>query len=145
MLEVRGGILKRHVFLLTFIMLSIFMIVGCNETAVYEESVTPAIYRKISAAEAYEMMAIETEFIILDVRSIEEYHEKRLDGAVLIPDYEILDRAELELSDKNAFILVYCGSGRRSEKAATELVKLGYTNVYDFGGINDWPYEVVSS
>ena len=70
--------------------------------------------------------------------------EQRLEGAILIPDYEIRIRAEKELPDKNAIILIYCRSGRRSELAAVELVNLGYTNVYDFGGIIDWPYETVS-
>jgi len=102
------------------------------------------VYRKISASEAREMMETTAGFILLDVRTDEEFEEIRLNGAVLIPDYEILERAEAELPDKNALILIYCRRGRRSEIAARELAEMGYTNVYDFGGINDWPYETVS-
>lgn len=106
--------------------------------------VVTAEYHKISAAEAQEMIAESEEFILLDVRTDEEFREKRIDGAVLIPDYEIQERAETELPDKEALILIYCRSGRRSAAAANELVNMGYTNVYDFGGIIDWPYDTVS-
>lgn len=117
---------------------------GCQSTIVpADEPAPPAIYRKISAAEAYALMA-EEEAIILDVRTEEEYRELRIAGAVLIPDYEINDRAALELPDLHSLILVYCRSGRRSENAANVLVNMGYTNVHDFGGIMDWPYETVS-
>ena len=99
-------------------------------------------YRKISAAEAKEMM--NGEYILLDVRTEEEFKEERIEGAILIPDYEIGERVETELPDKDALILVYCRSGRRSALAANELAEIGYTNVYDFGGIIDWPYDTVS-
>ena len=81
--------------------------------------------------------------VLLDVRTREEYDEGHIPGAILIPEYEIAQRAESELSDKNQLILVYCRSGRRSKIASEELVNLGYTNVKEFGGIIDWPYEVV--
>ena len=68
---------------------------------------------------------------------------RHIEDAILIPEYEIANRAEKELPDKDALILVYCRSGRRSKIASDELVKLGYTNVKEFGGIIDWPYEVV--
>ncbi|MCL2815637.1 MAG: stalk domain-containing protein [Oscillospiraceae bacterium] len=103
-----------------------------------------AVYRKISAAEAHQMMVSADNFILLDVRTEEEYRNQRIEGAILIPDYEIAAKAESKLPDKNAVILVYCGSGRRSESAARELVGLGYTNVYDFGAISSWPYGTVS-
>ncbi len=70
-----------------------------------------------------------------------EYKKKHIKDATLIPDTEIAIRAVAELPDKSAVILVYCRSGRRSESAAKALVKLGYTGVYDFGGIVDWPYK----
>ena len=101
-------------------------------------------YQKISAGEAYEMIRVTDEYILLDVRTDEEYKEKHIKGAVLIPDDEIGSRAETELPDKNALILIYCRSGRRSANAANELIGMGYTNVYDFGGIIDWPYDTVS-
>lgn len=103
-----------------------------------------AVYRKITAEEAQDRMQSVENFILLDVRTDEEYKEQRIDGAVLIPDTEIAERAEKELPDKNALILVYCRSGRRSALAANELVNQGYTNVYDFGGIIDWPYDTVN-
>ena len=95
----------------------------------------------ITAEEAKKIMDTEKDYIILDVRTQEEFDEKHIPGAVLIPDYEITDKAEDILTDKNQLILVYCRSGRRSKLAAEELVKLGYTNIKEFGGIIDWPYE----
>ena len=108
------------------------------------ENSSKAVYHKISAKEAKEMMDSTENYIILDVRTDTEYKDKHIDGAILIPDYEIKDRAESELPDKNAVILVYCRSGNRSRGASNALVDMGYTNVYDFGGINDWPYDTVS-
>ena len=108
------------------------------------ENSSQAVYRKISAEEARHMMESEAQYIILDVRTDEEYYERRIPGAILIPDYEIVSRAKSELPDKSAHIFIYCRSGRRSANAANELVKMGYTNVYDFGGIIDWPYETVN-
>ena len=108
------------------------------------ENVVEAVYRKISSEEARRIMESTDDFILLDVRTDEEYKENRIDGAILIPDYEIAERAGLELPDKNAIILIYCRSGRRSANAAKNLVGMGYTNIYDFGGIIDWPYETIS-
>jgi len=119
---------------------------SCGSIDTPLEPLTPAepVYRKISGAEAREIMDTTADFILLDVRTDEEFAEKRIDGSILIPDYEIADRAELELSDKHALILIYCRRGRRSALAANELVDLGYTNVYDFGGLEDWEFETVS-
>ena len=103
---------------------------------------TEAIYHKIEPGIAKKMME-ESSVIILDVRTSEEYNEGHIPGAILIPDYEILETAEEILKDKNQTILVYCRSGNRSRKAANNLLYLGYQNVYDFGGIIDWPYEIV--
>lgn len=102
-----------------------------------------AEYRKITSEQAYEMMNSDKDYILLDVRTQEEYDEIRIDGALLIPDFEITDKAAQMLPDTDAVILVYCRSGRRSEGAAKKLVEMGYTNIYDFGGIIDWPYETV--
>jgi len=101
-------------------------------------------YKKISAEDAYRIMQNTNDYILLDVRTDEEFMEKHIEGAVLIPDNEIGIRSEIELPDKDALILVYCRSGRRSANAANELIEMGYTNVYDFGGINDWPYDTLS-
>ncbi len=100
-------------------------------------------YKQISAEEAKELMDTESNYIIIDARTEEEFARGHIEGAILIPEYEIKERAEKELPDKNALILVYCRSGRRSKIASEELCKLGYTNVKEFGGIIDWPYEVV--
>ena len=108
--------------------------------------VTPngAIYQRINAAEARQMMESASEYILLDVRTQGEYNESRIPGSILIPDYEISKRIEAELPDKEALILIYCRSGRRSANAAKEMIGMGYTNVYDFGGIIDWPHETES-
>ena len=103
-----------------------------------------ATYEQISGAEAKALMDSESGYIIIDARTQEEYDQGHIPGAILIPEYEIADRAEKELPDKDQLILVYCRSGRRSKIAAEELVKLGYTNVKEFGGIIDWEYEIVN-
>lgn len=100
-------------------------------------------YQKISAKEAKEMMEKGEYGVILDVRTLEEYNEGHIEGATLLPNDEIKEKAEITLYDKEEVILVYCRSGRRSESAAKELIEMGYTNVYDFGGIIDWSYEIV--
>ena len=102
-----------------------------------------ATYEQISGAEAKALMDSESGYIIIDARTQEEYDQGHIPGAIMIPEYEIADRAEKELPDKEQLILVYCRSGRRSKIAAEELVKLGYTNVKEFGGIIDWEYEIV--
>jgi len=107
------------------------------------EGETGPAYRKISAEEACQMMRGTEEYILLDVRTEAEFRERRIEGAILIPDSEIGARAEGELPDRSALILVYCRSGRRSANAANELVGKGYARVYDFGGIQDWPYATV--
>lgn len=130
--------------MLTGCLSSIKLSTESTEQTQINESAKEAEYRKISAEEAKDMMASSADFILLDVRTEEEFSEKRLEGAILIPDYEIGDRAEIELPEKDALILIYCRSGRRSALAAQELILSGYTNVYDFGGIIDWAYETVS-
>ena len=110
--------------------------VGCSDGG----SVT---YEQISGAEAKALMDSESGYVIIDARTQEEYDQGHIPGAIMIPEYEIADRAEKELPDKDQLILVYCRSGRRSKIAAEELVKLGYTNVKEFGGIIYWEYETV--
>ena len=110
--------------------------IGCSDGG-------SATYEQISGAEAKALMDSESGYIIIDARTQEEYDQGHIPGAIMIPEYEIADRAEKELPDKDQLILVYCRSGRRSKIAAEELVKLGYTNVKEFGGIIDWEYETV--
>ena len=125
------------------ILLSLFGLTACkgdNNPANDNSSVT---YEQISAKQAKEIMDTESDYIIIDARTEEEFAEGHIENAILIPEYEIANRAEKDLPDKEQLILVYCRSGRRSKIASEELVKLGYTNVKEFGGIIDWPYEVV--
>ena len=100
-------------------------------------------YEQITQQHAKKIMDTKQHYIIIDARTQEEFAQGHIRNAILIPEYEIADRAEKELPHKNALILVYCRSGRRSKIAAEELSKLGYTNVKEFGGIIDWPYEIV--
>ena len=100
------------------------------------------IYKNITADEAKEIMDSESGYVILDVRTEEEYAEGHIPGAILIPDYEIIQKAESILTDKDQRILVYCRSGRRSKNAAEALLALGYTNIWEFGGIIDWNYDI---
>lgn len=100
-------------------------------------------YEQISGEQAKALMDSEKGYVIIDARTQEEFDGGHIPGAVLIPEYEIADRAEKELPDKDQLILVYCRSGRRSKIASQALVDLGYTNVKEFGGIIDWEYETV--
>ena len=108
------------------------------------EPTATAVYHKITAAAAKEIIDGDKPYILLDVRTEAEYAESHISGAVLIPNTEISQRATAELPDKSATILVYCRSGNRSASASNVLVGMGYTNVYDFGGIINWPYGTVS-
>ena len=117
-------------------LLCIFSFVGCNQ----KEATMKNTYEQITPAEAKEIMDTEQNYIILDVRTEEEFAEGHIADAILIPDYEITEKAESVLTDKEQQILVYCRSGRRSKNAASQLVELGYRNVKEFGGIIDWSY-----
>jgi len=127
----------RGIVLMLLISLSLFGLTACQDGG------NNATYEQITPQQAKEIMDTEQEYIIIDARTEEEFAEGHIENAILIPEYEIKDRAEKELPDKDALILVYCRSGRRSKIAAEELVKLGYTNVKEFGGIIDWEYEIV--
>ena len=98
--------------------------------------------RRITASQARARMQSYPDAIILDVRTQQEFDTGHIPGAILLPDYAIEAQAPYVLPDKDAMILIYCRSGNRSASAARLLVSMGYTNVYDFGGINSWPYEV---
>lgn len=100
-------------------------------------------YHKITAEEAKEMMDAGG-VTIVDVRTAEEYAQKHIPGAILVPNEEIGEEAPKELPDQEAVLLIHCRTGIRSKQASDKLVKLGYKNVYDFGGIVDWPYDTES-
>ena len=123
-------------------LLYLLLLSGCSQNETITKTETN--YMQITAKEAKNIMDNETDYIILDVRTEEEFSEGHINGAILIPDYEIADKAEEILTDKDQLILVYCRSGRRSKLAADSLVTMGYTNIKEFGGIIDWPYDIVT-
>jgi rhodanese-related sulfurtransferase len=98
--------------------------------------------RRISASAAREKMR-DGSAIILDVRTSGEYAKGRIPGAILLPDFDVREKAQSVLPNKDALILVYCRSGIRSHGAVCDLVSMDYTNVYDCGGINSWPYDII--
>ena len=122
------------------ILLSALMFTGCSVTSNSQTNT----YRQISMDEAVSMMEKESDYIILDVRTPEEYSEKHIPNAMNIPNETIGTEEIPELPDKDQLILVYCRSGNRSKQASEKLAKLGYTNIVEFGGINDWTGETVS-
>ncbi|MCL2539148.1 MAG: rhodanese-like domain-containing protein [Oscillospiraceae bacterium] len=101
-------------------------------------------YATITAEEALKIMGENPGAVILDVRTEEEFEREHIPLAVVIPVDELSARAEDELGDKEAVILVYCRSGARSARAAAMLAGMGYVDVFDFGGILDWPYETIA-
>lgn len=101
-------------------------------------------FQTINASQAKEMIDQNPNVIILDVRTNEEYLEGHIENATLLPYDTIAQQAKVTLPDTSSTILVYCRSGRRSSIAAQSLVDLGYSNIYDFGGIIDWPYSVIT-
>ena len=116
--------------------IAVLLLMGCAAPAEQEIS-----YRQITMDEAVAIMKEENNYIILDVRTVSEFDEKHISGAINIPNETIGTDAIPELPDKDQLILVYCRSGNRSKQASEKLVKLGYTNVVEFGGIIDWPGE----
>lgn len=111
----------------------VLLLTACAQAASYEQ---------ITQEEAKQIMDNTNGYILLDTRTREEYDQSHIPGALLIPHTEIAQRAEEALPDKDQVILVYCRSGNRSKQASAALAELGYTNVKEFGGIIDWPYEV---
>lgn len=121
------------------VFIAVLLLAGCAAPAVQEIS-----YRQITMDEAVAMMEKEEDYIILDVRTVAEYNEKHIPGAINIPNEAIGADAIPELPDKDQLILVYCRSGNRSKQASEKLATLGYTNIVEFGGINNWPGKTVS-
>ena len=122
------------------ILLSALMLTGCAGTSNNQRNT----YRSITMDEAVTMMAQETGYIILDVRRPDEYADGHIPNAINVPNESIGTSDIPELPDKNQLIMVYCRSGRRSKEASEKLVKLGYTNIVEFGGILDWKGETVT-
>ena len=130
--------MKRILIAVSVALMLTSLLVGCNGGN------NKNAYKQITPAEAKALMDSEQGYIILDVRTEEEFAEGHIAGAILIPDYKIGEKAESILTDKEQLILIYCRSGRRSKNAASELATLGYTNIKEFGGINDWEYGTVT-
>ena len=121
------------------ILIALLLLSGCAAQIQKEQS-----YRQINMDEAIAMMEAESDYIILDVRTSEEFSEKHIPGAINVANETIGSEEIPELADKDQLILVYCRSGNRSKQASEKLVALRYTNIIEFGVINDWPGEVVS-
>ena len=127
--------------MLPMLLLLSLALTGCAASAPVSEVNT---YRRIPMQEAAEMMATEENHIILDVRTQQEYAAGHIPGAIVIPNETIGTEEIPQLPDKDQLIMVYCRSGNRSRQAADKLVKLGYTNIVEFGRIIDWPGEIVT-
>ena len=123
-----------------FLILTLIL-TGCAAT---EPAPVANTYRQIAMQEAVEMMGKEENYIILDVRTYEEFAAAHIPGAIVIPNETIGTEEIPQLPDKDQLIMVYCRSGNRSKQASEKLVQLGYTNIVEFGGIIDWPGETVS-
>ena len=120
------------------VLLAVLLLTGCAAPA------GELAYRQINMDEAITLMEEESGYILLDVRTPQEFADKRIPGAINIPNETIGTEEIPELPDQDQLILVYCRSGNRSKQASEKLAALGYTNVVEFGGINDWPGETVT-
>ena len=129
--------------MIPILLMMALLLTGCTSPA--QKPVPEAnTYRQITMQEAVEMMEKEENYIILDVRTHEEFAAGHIPGAIVIPNETIGTDDIPQLPDKDQLIMVYCRSGNRSKQASDKLVKLGYTNIIEFGGIIDWPGEVVT-
>lgn len=124
---------------LPLLFFALILMGGCSQDSPSDET----SYRKISSKDALDLMNQNDSVILVDVRTVEEFAEGHIEGAILIPDFEIEKSADELLKDKSATIILYCRSGNRSASAANKLVQMGYTSVFDLGGIIDWEYETV--
>lgn len=136
--------MRKNIFVI-LAMIMILGLVGCGKDAAagQAQNVNEASYTQISMDEAVTMMEEETDYIILDVRRPDEFADKHIPNAINVPNETIGEDEIPELPDKDQIILVYCRSGNRSKQASKKLAALGYTKVYEFGGINDWKGETV--
>ena len=135
--------MKRAVFLLLTAIL--LLLSGCSSGGqVMDGDVTVYGYTQISQEQAREMMAQDDGHVIVDVRRQDEYDAGHIRGAILIPNESIGTEKPEELPDLDQIILIYCRSGNRSKQAAQKLGDMGYTNIYEFGGINTWTGEIVT-
>lgn len=142
--------MKKKSYKLAIFLLVCMMIAACGQTKAdhhtiddtnrseTEGSQQKMSYEQISAEKAMQLMANEEGYIILDVRTKEEYAQGHIPGAICVPNETIGEDMPEELPEKEQLILVYCRSGNRSKQASGKLAELGYTNIKEFGGIIDW-------
>ena len=126
------------VILLILIVIGVVLVLRWKDTN--EEN--KKTIRNVSMDEIKEIMNENTDYIILDARTIEEYNEGHIPNAICIPNETIDESVITRLPRKDQLILIYCRSGNRSKQAATKLANLGYTNLVEFGGIIDWDGEI---
>ena len=136
----------RQILLFALLAASLALLSGCALSKAKadkaKDMTDKAEYHKISTEEAYEMMSSQ-EVVVVDVRTREEYDGGHIENAVLVPNESIGSEMPEALPDKEATLLIYCRSGRRSKDATQKLLELGYQSVYDFGGVIDWSYKLV--
>lgn len=126
------------------LLLILFILTGCAQKLDGDGMIGKTTYIQIDQEKAKEMMAVNDGHVIVDVRRADEYAAGHIPGAILIPNESIGTEKPEQLPDKDQIILIYCRSGNRSKQAAQKLADMGYTNIYEFGGINTWTGEVVS-
>ena len=131
------------------LLLFIFCLTGCSGNSLSRTTVSETVqglkYKQISQEEAQEMMAKDDGHIIVDVRRQDEYDAGHIPGAILIPNESIEKDRPKELPNLDQIILIYCRSGRRSKDASEKLANMGYTNIYEFGGITTWTGETIKT
>ena len=136
--------MKKFLSIAFVTLLITLLLFGCSSKQAQQTPTEAATYTQISTAQAVELMQTEKDYIILDVRTAEEYNAGHIPNAICIPNESITDKEPPELPDKDQLILVYCRSGRRSKEASQKLADLGYTRITEFGGIIDWTGETVT-
>ena len=136
---------RKNVMGILAMVLIVVLLVGCASKSKdsADESATNG-YKQITQEEAAKMMEENSDVIILDVRTQAEYSEGHIPNAICVPNEEIVDAQPAEIPDLDQVILVYCRSGNRSKQASQKLADMGYTNIYEFGGIKDWTGDVVT-
>ncbi len=126
------------------LLLILFILTGCAQKLDGDGMIGKTTYIQIDQEKAKEMMAVNDGHVIVDVRRADEYAAGHIPGAILIPNESIGTEKPEQLPDKDQIILIYCRSGNGSKQAAQKLADMGYTNIYEFGGINTWTGEVVT-
>ena len=132
---------KYQVSLAVIMILILCFLSGCGFDQVLDGDGMENSYRQITQEQAKEMMKADDGHIVVDVRRLDEYDAGHIPGAICVPNESITDKRPAELPDLDQIILVYCRTGRRSKEASQKLFDIGYTNIYEFGGIVDWTGE----